>query len=259
MKTKLMALEALKTADDFCGGLTSEECPDTVHIPIRSALAALEADIARVVEPCGGCGETDPDMRCIGCHHVFASPQEDVAPAWIAVSERLPDYHQSVALISMDRTENVAGFWRRQVQAAGYLSESSAFDYWSVCGEPSLSLEAFTHWMPLPPAPGSAAITATPAAPEPVNVELLGVLKQIVEWVDRPMDSGMPADTGITLRQLDAARAAIAKAESAPSPGFIGTSDEADFSTNKWTFVMAPGYRVSAGQYLITKIPKATA
>ncbi|MFA5900464.1 MAG: hypothetical protein WC829_15300 [Hyphomicrobium sp.] len=44
-----------------------------------------------------------------------------------------------------------------------------------------------------------------------------------------------------------------------PEPsGHTGMSDEVDFSTDRWTFLMDPGYRVSAGQYLITKIPKAT-
>ena len=40
--------------------------------------------------------------------------------------------------------------------------------------------------------------------------------------------------------------------------GYTGISDEVDFSTDRWTFLMDPGYRVSAGQYLITEIKKAT-
>lgn len=35
---------ALKVADRFCGSLTSEECPDTVHNIIRLALAAAEGE-----------------------------------------------------------------------------------------------------------------------------------------------------------------------------------------------------------------------
>lgn len=31
---------ALKIAEKFCGSLTADECPDSVHIPIRAALAA---------------------------------------------------------------------------------------------------------------------------------------------------------------------------------------------------------------------------
>jgi hypothetical protein len=33
-------LAALKAANQFCGSLTAEECPDTVHVLIRKALAA---------------------------------------------------------------------------------------------------------------------------------------------------------------------------------------------------------------------------
>lgn len=32
-------LEALRIADAFCGSLTSDVCPDSVHIPIRAAIA----------------------------------------------------------------------------------------------------------------------------------------------------------------------------------------------------------------------------
>lgn len=31
-------LSALRIADAFCGSLTSEQCPDSVHIPIRDAI-----------------------------------------------------------------------------------------------------------------------------------------------------------------------------------------------------------------------------
>lgn len=31
-------LAALEIADKFCGSLTSDECPDSVHIPIREAI-----------------------------------------------------------------------------------------------------------------------------------------------------------------------------------------------------------------------------
>ncbi|MCZ8436850.1 hypothetical protein [Achromobacter xylosoxidans] len=32
-------LAALEIADKFCGSLTHDECPDSVHIPIRAAIA----------------------------------------------------------------------------------------------------------------------------------------------------------------------------------------------------------------------------
>lgn len=36
-------LEALKIADKFCGSLTADECPDSVHIPIRQAITRTES------------------------------------------------------------------------------------------------------------------------------------------------------------------------------------------------------------------------
>lgn len=43
------ALDALTIADNFCGGLTADVCPDTVHIPIREALSELESIVGTVV------------------------------------------------------------------------------------------------------------------------------------------------------------------------------------------------------------------
>jgi hypothetical protein len=37
-------LAALEIADKFCGSLTSDECPDSVHIPIRAALAKARGE-----------------------------------------------------------------------------------------------------------------------------------------------------------------------------------------------------------------------
>ena len=37
-------LAALEIADKFCGSLTSDECPDSVHIPIREALAKARGE-----------------------------------------------------------------------------------------------------------------------------------------------------------------------------------------------------------------------
>lgn len=37
-------LAALEIADKFCGSLTSDECPDSVHIPIRAAIAKAKGE-----------------------------------------------------------------------------------------------------------------------------------------------------------------------------------------------------------------------
>lgn len=42
--------------------------------------------------------------------------------------------------------------------------------------------------------------------------DLLDALVRIVEWQSRPMDSGLPAEPGITGAQIEQAMAAIAKA-----------------------------------------------
>lgn len=78
-----------------------------------------------------------------------------IEPQWISVEERLPEPGQSVALVSIDRWEN-AGDLERNVHAAGYLNAAAGpMSYWSVRGERALTLEAFTHWMPLPAAPSA--------------------------------------------------------------------------------------------------------
>ena len=41
---------------------------------IARALSAALRPAPGVVEPCGGCGETDPAKRCIGCLHPFEAP-----------------------------------------------------------------------------------------------------------------------------------------------------------------------------------------
>ena len=38
----------------------------------------LEADLSsfeETVQPCGGCGETQAEKRCIGCMHQFTAPE----------------------------------------------------------------------------------------------------------------------------------------------------------------------------------------
>ncbi len=60
-------------------------------------------------------------------------------------------------------------------------------------------------------------------------------------------------------RVVIAALRAALEAEAAPVAGFTGISEECDFSTDRWTFVMDPGYSVGAGQYMITKIKKVPA
>lgn len=74
---------------------------------------------------------------------------------WIPVSERLPEQFAPVVLINVTRWEN--SYDPRNVQDAGYLDNYGNGAFWSVRGEPAQRLEAFTHWMPLPPPPVSGS------------------------------------------------------------------------------------------------------
>ena len=72
--------------------------------------------------------------------------------AWIDCKERLPEIGQYVILLA-DRYWNVPeGIDDMRVTATGYLNKHGSL-YWSVFGERGFDIDAFTHWMPIPPAP----------------------------------------------------------------------------------------------------------
>lgn len=61
---------------------------------------AVEAKV-RHSRPCGGCGETDPKHRCIGCLHDFGAP---------IVGELMPresDLHRDAREL-LERTRDIA-------------------------------------------------------------------------------------------------------------------------------------------------------
>ena len=75
-------------------------------------------------------------------------------PTWISVEERLPEIGQMVVLMDINRYANNGELKvdNEHVVQAGYLNEFRT-KYWSVYGERSLCLDAFTHWQPLPSPP----------------------------------------------------------------------------------------------------------
>jgi hypothetical protein len=76
---------------------------------------------------------------------------------WVSVAERLPAFDQSVALVNVNKWENVGGDWLRNIHACGYLARLGSGPYWSVRGERAMSLDAFTHWLALPAPPDDEA------------------------------------------------------------------------------------------------------
>ena len=81
------------------------------------------------------------------------------APKWISVKERLPDIGQSVALIDIEEFENCSGDIYINVRDCGqlFLDFHSGRLFWDIRGARAMSIEAFTHWMILPPTPEEAA------------------------------------------------------------------------------------------------------
>ena len=82
-----------------------------------------------------------------------AVPAPSEAVAWVPVSKRLPDLHQSVALLNVSRWENCS--FDRNVHQCGYLEDYGSGPFWSVYGERGVMLDAHTHWTSLPAAPSA--------------------------------------------------------------------------------------------------------
>lgn len=105
----------------------------------------------------GKFGEPELKAHCkaaehLGAHRALSAAAKEV-PGWISVAERLPKLHQVVVLKNEGVWMNTGGHgFDANWHGAGYLSEIG-HKYWSVFGETrGMTLDAVTHWMPLPKA-----------------------------------------------------------------------------------------------------------
>lgn len=73
---------------------------------------------------------------------------------WINIDDRLPELHKHVALMDTNRYANNGSLTleNEHVVQVGFLNDWGE-KYWSVYGERGMSLNAFTHWHPLPEPP----------------------------------------------------------------------------------------------------------
>jgi hypothetical protein len=77
---------------------------------------------------------------------------QDEPEGWVSVKERLPEQCQSVALVNVNRWENCGGDMERNIHDVGFLDGHHA-PWWSIRGDRAQTLDAYTHWMPLPAPP----------------------------------------------------------------------------------------------------------
>ena len=75
---------------------------------------------------------------------------------WVKVTDRLPEKHQYVLLITDRYWNTPEGVPDMNVSAVGYLEDfyiRSDQLYWSIFGERGMDLDAFEYWMPIPAYP----------------------------------------------------------------------------------------------------------
>lgn len=159
IKLALNALKRLVATDEAHATLHAPDGDDVARMidDFYNAKVVIEQLEAVQVEPIAivvssGPNANLPCLQWISADHSFrvaigaklyAAPQEAIAPAWIAVGERFPSNHDEV-LVS-----NQAGI------TTGSYSKSLGWMWDELDDEPE---DVFlSHWMPFPPAPGSAA------------------------------------------------------------------------------------------------------
>lgn len=64
----LAGIRKLQEQPNYDRALIADVRDAEVAVPVES--------LGRDAEPCGGCGNSDPSKRCIGCGHNFTTPEE---------------------------------------------------------------------------------------------------------------------------------------------------------------------------------------
>lgn len=90
-------------------------------------------------------------IRSLQSQPASAGKDAEDARRWISITDRLPEPNQVVCLVDENRWRNTGGDFDVNVHACGYLASVGHQMYWSCFSEPrGLTLDAFTHWTPVP-------------------------------------------------------------------------------------------------------------
>ena len=97
----------------------------------------------------GGCRVERWDEALERAGEIIDLVRAKTAGEWISLEDAMPEVNEYVLLKANMYWNTPEGVPEMKVTATGYLSDFGG-KYWSVFGEKS-SVDAFTHWMPIPP------------------------------------------------------------------------------------------------------------
>jgi hypothetical protein len=90
---------------------------------IRSALEAEAGGGKATYEPCGGCGNTDPDKRCLGCLHPFVATTTDERA--VEALRAVQEYSQSQIDCTMADGGVGTGFRRAMLDVIAFCDRAA--------------------------------------------------------------------------------------------------------------------------------------
>lgn len=111
-------------------------------------MSKLQEDVASVITG-GGCQLERWDEALDRADEIIDIVRAKAAGEWISTTDLMPEINEYV-LLKADRYWNTPdGVPDMKVTATGYLADFGGL-YWSVFGERGLTIDSFTHWMPIP-------------------------------------------------------------------------------------------------------------